>query len=44
VDTSRLAREVGFTPRFTTVAAVEDWVAARAGAGAARGGAAAVAA
>ena len=29
VDTSRLVREVGFRPRFTTVAAIEDYVAAR---------------
>ena len=35
VDTTRLTQEVGFTPRFTTVAAVEDYVAARGGAGAA---------
>src|ERR671931_1281561 len=27
VDTTRLNSEVGFTPRFTTVAAVEDYVA-----------------
>jgi UDP-glucose 4-epimerase len=32
VDTSRLADEVGFTPRYTTVGAVEDYVAARAAA------------
>jgi len=29
VDTSRLVREVGFRPRFTSVAAIEDYVAAR---------------
>jgi UDP-glucose 4-epimerase len=28
VDTARLVDEVGFTPRFTTAAAVEDYVAA----------------
>ena len=28
VDTSRLVEEVGFTPRYTTAAAVEDYVAA----------------
>jgi UDP-glucose 4-epimerase len=28
VDTARLVEEVGFTPRFTTPAAVEDYVAA----------------
>ena len=26
VDVTRLEQEVGFTPRYTTVAAVEDWV------------------
>jgi UDP-glucose 4-epimerase len=31
VDTSRLVEEVGFEPSFTTVGAVEDYVAARAG-------------
>jgi UDP-glucose 4-epimerase len=30
VDTDRLGGEVGFRPRFTTVEAVEDWVASRA--------------
>jgi UDP-glucose 4-epimerase len=29
VDTGRLVDEVGFRPRFSTVAAVEDWVARR---------------
>jgi UDP-glucose 4-epimerase len=29
VDTARLHAEVGFTPRFTTVTAVEDYVVAR---------------
>ena len=28
VDTTRLVEEVGFTPRFITPAAVEDYVAA----------------
>jgi UDP-glucose 4-epimerase len=31
VDTTRLTEEVGFTPRFSTPEAVEDWVRARAG-------------
>ncbi|MEA2349178.1 MAG: UDP-glucose 4-epimerase [Thermoleophilaceae bacterium] len=35
VDTSRLSEELGCRPRFTTGAAVEDWVAAREAAGAA---------
>jgi UDP-glucose 4-epimerase len=35
VDTGRLASDVGFRPRFTTVGAVEDYVAARAAAEAA---------
>ena len=30
VDVTRLAEEVGFRPRFSTAAAVEDWVARRA--------------
>ena len=30
VDTTRLVDEVGFSPRFTTASAVEDWVGARA--------------
>ena len=30
VDTTRLIDEVGFSPRFTTASAVEDWVGARA--------------
>jgi UDP-glucose 4-epimerase len=30
VDTARLRSEVGFTPRYTTVAAVEDFLAGRA--------------
>jgi UDP-glucose 4-epimerase len=34
VDTHRLTGEVGFRPRFTTVEAVEDWLAARDSAGA----------
>jgi len=29
VDTARLESEIGFTPRYTTVAAVEDYVASR---------------
>ena len=32
VDTSRLESEIGFRPRFTTVEAVEDYVASRRGA------------
>jgi len=31
VDTTRLVREVGFTPRFSTEAAVLDWAGIRAG-------------
>ena len=31
VDTTRLIEEVGFTPRFSTPEAVEDWVRARSG-------------
>ena len=31
VSTDRLRREVGFTPRYSTAAAVEDWVAGRKG-------------
>ena len=31
VDTGRLHREVGYSPRFTTAAAIEDWVARRGG-------------
>jgi UDP-glucose 4-epimerase len=31
VDTARLVEEVGFEPRYSTVAAVEDWVRHRAG-------------
>jgi UDP-glucose 4-epimerase len=26
VDVTRLEQEVGFTPRYTTVGAIEDWV------------------
>jgi UDP-glucose 4-epimerase len=29
VDTARLVEDVGYTPRYSTVAAVEDWAAAR---------------
>ena len=31
VDTARLHREIGYKPRFTTAAAIEDWVAKRDG-------------
>jgi UDP-glucose 4-epimerase len=33
VDTRRLTDEIGFTPRYTTVAAIEDWAAVRGGPG-----------
>jgi UDP-glucose 4-epimerase len=31
VDTTRLVREIGFTPGFTTEGAVHDWAGVRAG-------------
>ena len=31
VDTTRLVEEVGFRPRYSTEAAVEDWARTRAG-------------
>jgi UDP-glucose 4-epimerase len=33
VDTTRLRREIGFSPSYTTVSAIEDYIAARAGDG-----------